>query len=53
MLAHGAVGSSDRLVSLTKLCWGYMLGSPNSTQSTFWEGYHRDGSFAYQVCFYC
>jgi hypothetical protein len=25
-----------------------MLNKPESSKSTFWEGYHKDGSFAYQ-----
>ena len=36
---------------MIKRSWGYMLEHPNSTQSTFWEGYHKDGSFAYQTIY--
>ena len=25
-----------------------MLNKPEGSQSTFWEGYHKDGSFAYK-----
>jgi hypothetical protein len=34
-------------ISLIKKTWGYMLNSPNSTQSTFWEGFQEDGQFAF------
>ena len=27
---------------------GYMLNHPNSTASTFWEGYYANGTYAYQ-----
>jgi hypothetical protein len=35
-------------VNLIELQWGYMLNHPNSTNSTFWEGYYKNGTFAYQ-----
>jgi hypothetical protein len=35
-------------ISLIKRTWGYMLNSPNSTQSTFWEGFQADGQFAFE-----
>ena len=41
--AHTAKG-----LDLLKRQWGYQLNSPNSTQSTFWEGYQADGQFAFQ-----
>merc|ERR1711874_683446 len=46
--AHAAVGNSARALEMMRLQWGYMINHPNSTGSTFWEGYNRDGSFAYQ-----
>ena len=48
VLAHMAAGQTTRALALIRLQWGYMLNNPNSTQSTFWEGYHHDGTFAYQ-----
>ena len=51
VMAHAQAGKCLRALQLMRLQWGYMLNHPNSTQSTFWEGYHSDGSFAYQgVC---
>jgi hypothetical protein len=46
--AHMAAGQVDRAHELMKLQWGYMLDHPQGTESTFWEGYNKDGSFAYQ-----
>lgn len=46
--AHMAGGEVARAHDLMRLQWGYMLNHTESTQSTFWEGYHRDGTFAYQ-----
>eukprot|EP01043_Picozoa_sp_COSAG02_P024736 COSAG02_NODE_1362_length_13050_cov_22.164775_8_plen_671_part_00 len=49
--AHASIGDTahtQRAVDLIKLQWGYMINHPNGTQSTFWEGYHSDGSYAYQ-----
>jgi Bacterial alpha-L-rhamnosidase 6 hairpin glycosidase domain len=34
-------------LDLVRLEWGYMLGAPIGTASTFWEGYLDDGSFGY------
>ena len=44
---HFWAGAPQRGMDLIRLQWGYMLSNPNSTQSTFWEGYHKDGTFAY------
>eukprot|EP00937_MAST-01D_sp_MAST-1D-sp2_P005346 g5346.t1 len=43
--AHMAAGNATRAHALMRLQWGYMLAAPDSTRSTFWEGYHVDGSF--------
>ena len=45
---HLATGNAERGMALMRLQWGYMLGNPNSTQSTFWEGYNKDGTFNFQ-----
>ena len=45
---HFAAGEGARALDLVRLQWGYMLNSPDSTQSTFWEGYNIDGSFNFQ-----
>ena len=34
-------------IDLIKRTWGYMLHSPNSTRSTFWEGFQASGQFAF------
>ena len=39
--AHMAAGQTDRAHDLIRLQWGYMINKPESTQSTFWEGYHK------------
>ena len=46
--AHMAAGRADRSHALMRLQWGYQLLNPESTQSTFWEGYRRNGSFAFR-----
>ena len=46
--AHFAAGQNSRAQDLIRLMWGYMLNKAESTQSTFWEGYYSNGSFAYQ-----
>jgi len=46
--AHAAAGNVDRALDLVRLQWGYMLNSPTSTESTFWEGYNRDGTFNFK-----
>lgn len=56
VMAHAQAGQCVRALQLMRLQWGYMLNHPNSTQSSFWEGYHNDGSFAYQgalSCLFC
>ena len=44
-LANGAAGDAAELVARQ---WGYMLSCPNSTGSTFWEGFQADGQYAFQ-----
>ena len=51
VLAHAASGDAAAAMDLIRLQWGYMLKHPNGTQSTFWEGYHKDGSWAYQTIY--
>jgi hypothetical protein len=51
VLAHAASGDATAALDLIRLQWGYMLKHPNGTQSTFWEGYHKDGSWAYQTIY--
>ena len=42
------VGGDDQgALDLIRLEWGYMLGAPTGTASTFWEGYLDDGTFGY------
>lgn len=45
---HFAAGEGPRALDLVRLQWGYMINSPTSTQSTFWEGYNADGTFNFQ-----
>ncbi|MFI6345705.1 alpha-L-rhamnosidase C-terminal domain-containing protein [Streptomyces sp. NPDC050560] len=46
--AHFTAGEDRRALDLIRREWGYMLGAPQGTASTFWEGYLRDGSPDYQ-----
>ena len=46
--AHAASGRADLATELMRRQWGYMLNCPNSTNSTFWEGYQADGQYAFQ-----
>lgn len=48
VLAHLSAGATDDGLQLINLTWGYMLNSPNSTASTFWEGFQSSGQFAFQ-----
>ena len=48
VMAHAQAGQCLRALQLMRLQWGYMINFENSTRSSFWEGYHKDGSFAYQ-----
>ena len=45
--AHYAARNATRAQELIRLQWGHMINSPDSTASTFWEGYQKDGTFAY------
>lgn len=47
VLGHFAAGDDAGAIDLMRLEWGYMLGSPAGSGSTFWEGYRQDGSFDY------
>jgi hypothetical protein len=45
---HGSNSSTAKDgIDLIKRTWGYMLQSPNSTRSTFWEGFQANGQFAF------
>lgn len=46
--AHAAMGNTQRALDMVRLQWGYMINSPNSTESTFWEGYNKDGTFNFK-----
>lgn len=46
--AHMASGDTENGLEMLKRQWGYMIQCPNSTQSTFWEGFQADGQFAFQ-----
>eukprot|EP01052_Picozoa_sp_SAG31_P008647 SAG31_NODE_440_length_15664_cov_8.209252_4_plen_890_part_00 len=50
-LSLGTAEATRRGLALIRTQWGYMLEHPNSTQSTFWEGMHADGSFAFQTIY--
>ncbi len=47
-MARMSAGDSVDGLDLIKRQWGYMINSPNSTQSTFWEGFQANGQFAFQ-----
>ena len=46
--AHFAANEGARALDLVRLMWGYMINSPTSTESTFWEGYKSDGTFDFR-----
>lgn len=46
--AHATMGNATRVLAMARLQWGYMINNPNSTQSTFWEGYNKDGTFNFR-----
>jgi hypothetical protein len=45
--AHFAAADDQIGLELIRREWGYMINSPLSTHSSFWEGYINDGSFDY------
>ncbi|HEX3789866.1 MAG TPA: hypothetical protein VHW44_18510 [Pseudonocardiaceae bacterium] len=45
--AHFVAGDDLGALTLIRREWGYMLNSPDGTNSTFWEGFTSDGSFDY------
>ncbi|MBA3822876.1 MAG: alpha-L-rhamnosidase [Ktedonobacterales bacterium] len=45
--AHFAANDDVGGIDLMKLEWGYMLNASTGTNSTFWEGYNNNGTFAY------
>lgn len=45
--AHFVAEDDQTALDLIRLEWGYMLGAPIGTASTFWEGYLDDGGFGY------
>ena len=45
--AHLTAGQGARALDLVRRQWGFMLQSPVSTASTFWEGYNVDGTFGH------
>jgi len=47
VLGHASSGNAEVAVNLIRRQWGYMLNTPNSTQSTFWEGFQADGQYAF------
>jgi hypothetical protein len=45
LMSHFVAGYDTRGLDLIRLMWGYMLASPNGTQSTFWESIDTAGGF--------
>jgi hypothetical protein len=45
--AHFAAADDQIGLELIRREWGYMINSPLSTHSSFWEGYLSDGTFDY------
>jgi hypothetical protein len=45
--AHFAASDDEVGLELIRREWGYMLNSPLSTNSSFWEGYLANGTFDY------
>lgn len=51
VLGHFEAGSDLFALDLIRRMWGFMLTSESGPQSTIWEGFHSDGSYAYQGSF--
>jgi Trehalase len=49
VLAHFTAGDDSNGLALIRTEWGYMLNAAIGTGSTFWEGYNKDGSLAYNA----
>ncbi|MFF2655153.1 alpha-L-rhamnosidase C-terminal domain-containing protein [Streptomyces sp. NPDC058045] len=49
--AHFAAGRAGTALDLIRREWGYMLGAPHGTASTFWEGYRTDGTSDYHASY--
>ncbi|MFS8095709.1 hypothetical protein LFM09_01095 [Lentzea alba] len=44
LAAHLVANNDTDALELMRREWGYMLNSPNGTNSTFWESFHFDGA---------
>ncbi len=46
LMSHFVAGYDTRALDMIRMQWGYMLTNPNGPQSTFWESFTTDGTFA-------
>ncbi len=46
LMSHFVVGHDRRGLDMIRMMWGYMLANPHGPQSTFWESFTADGTFA-------
>jgi hypothetical protein len=46
LMSHFVSGYDKRGLDMIRTMWGYMLSNPNGPQSTFWESFTTDGTFA-------
>jgi hypothetical protein len=49
--ARFAADDNAGALALIRREWGYMLTSPLGTHSTFWEGYHANGTLGYNASY--
>lgn len=49
--ARFTAGDNEDAVALIRREWGYMLAAKVGNGSTFWEGYHKDGSLGYNASY--
>src|SRR5262249_44800440 len=46
LMSHFVAGYDKRGLDMIRTMWGFMLKNPNGPQSTFWESFTTDGTFA-------
>jgi hypothetical protein len=46
LMSHFVAGYDKRGLDMIRTMWGFMLSNPNGPQSTFWESFTSDGTFA-------
>jgi hypothetical protein len=46
LMSHFVAGYDTRALDMIRMMWGFMLSNPNGPQSTFWESFSTEGTFA-------